>query len=83
MIVNSTRRKPNSNEPSPRPTEKPNHLSKKSNCGMGTFSDEIMSTLLDDNLATANFDGSVVQSQAWRRLGLRPFHQLAHNQRSA
>jgi hypothetical protein len=50
---------------------------------MGTFSDEIMSTLLDDNLATANFDGSVVQSQAWRRLGLRPFHQLAHNQRSA
>ena len=30
------------------------------NCGMETFSDEIMSTLLDDNLATANFDG-----QAW------------------
>ena len=28
-----------------------------SNCGMETFSDEIMSTLLDDNLATANFDG--------------------------
>jgi carbonic anhydrase len=27
------------------------------NCGMETFSDEIMSTLLDDNLATANFDG--------------------------
>ena len=26
------------------------------NCGMETFSDEIMSTLLDDNLATANFD---------------------------
>jgi hypothetical protein len=33
MIVNSTRRKTNSNEPSPWPTEKPNHLSKKSNCG--------------------------------------------------
>jgi carbonic anhydrase len=30
------------------------------NCGMETFSDDIMSTLLDDNLATANFDG-----QAW------------------
>ena len=30
------------------------------NCGMETFSDEIMSTLLDDNLATANFDG-----EAW------------------
>ena len=29
------------------------------NCGMETFSDEIMSTLLDDNLATANFDGKV------------------------
>ena len=28
-----------------------------SNCGMETFSDDIMSTLLDDNLATANFDG--------------------------
>jgi len=28
------------------------------NCGMETFSDEIMSTLLDDNLATANFDGN-------------------------
>jgi carbonic anhydrase len=27
------------------------------NCGMETFSDEIMSTLLDDNLATASFDG--------------------------
>ena len=27
------------------------------NCGMETFSDEIMSTLLDDSLATANFDG--------------------------
>ena len=27
------------------------------NCGMETFSDEIMSSLLDDNLATANFDG--------------------------
>src|SRR5262245_9150545 len=27
------------------------------NCGMETFSDEIMSTLLDDNLATAYFDG--------------------------
>ena len=27
------------------------------NCGMETFSDEIMSTLLDDNLATSNFDG--------------------------
>jgi carbonic anhydrase len=27
------------------------------NCGMETFSNEIMSTLLDDNLATANFDG--------------------------
>jgi len=26
------------------------------NCGMETFSDEIMSTLLDDSLATANFD---------------------------
>jgi carbonic anhydrase len=26
---------------------------------METFSDEIMSTLLDDNLATANFDGKV------------------------
>jgi carbonic anhydrase len=30
------------------------------NCGMETFSDEIMSTLLDDNLAPANFD-----SKAW------------------
>src|SRR5262245_18089032 len=28
------------------------------NCGMETFSDEIMSTLLDDSLATANFDGN-------------------------
>jgi len=28
-----------------------------SNCGMETFSDEIMSALLDDNLTTANFDG--------------------------
>ena len=28
-----------------------------SNCGMETFSDEVMSTLLDDSLATANFDG--------------------------
>jgi len=28
-----------------------------SNCGMETFSDEIMSTLLEDNLATAEFDG--------------------------
>jgi carbonic anhydrase len=27
------------------------------NCGMETFSDEIMSTLLDDSLATANFNG--------------------------
>ena len=27
------------------------------NCGMETFSDEIMSTLLDDSLATTNFDG--------------------------
>jgi carbonic anhydrase len=27
------------------------------NCGMETFSDEIMSALLDDNLATAHFDG--------------------------
>ena len=28
-----------------------------SNCGMETFSDEIMSALLEDNLATAEFDG--------------------------
>jgi carbonic anhydrase len=27
------------------------------NCGMETFTNEIMSNLLDDNLATANFDG--------------------------
>src|SRR5262245_37593645 len=30
MIANSTNRKINSNDPSPRPPEKPNHLSKKS-----------------------------------------------------
>ena len=28
-----------------------------SNCGMETFSDDIMSALLEDNLATAEFDG--------------------------
>ncbi len=53
-------------------------------CGMLTFTNEVMSDLLDDNLETAGFDGKKwVEPQARRRQCLRPFHQLAHDQRSA
>ena len=53
-------------------------------CGMLTFTNEVMSDLLDDNLETASFDG---KKWANPKHGggnrLRPFHQLAHDQRPA
>ena len=45
------------------------------NCGMELFSDEVMAGLLDDNLATASFDGKTCAAR--RRLRGWPFHQVA------
>ncbi len=53
-------------------------------CGMLTFTNEVMSDLLDDNLRDRRLRRQEMgEPQARRRLGLRPFHQLAHDQRSA
>ena len=52
-------------------------------CGMELFSDAVMADLLEDNLATASFDGRTwSKSSARRRLRRRPFHQMAHHRQA-
>jgi carbonic anhydrase len=48
------------------------------NCGMELFSDDIMAELLEDDLATASFDGKKWSNPHHR--GGRPFHQMAYDQ---
>ncbi len=51
------------------------------NCGMELFSDEVMAELLEDDLATAAFDGKTWSNpHHTRRPHGRPFHQMAHDQ---
>ncbi len=53
-------------------------------CGMLTFTNEVMSDLLEDNLQTTKLRRQeMVQCEARWRLGPRSFHQLAHDQGSA
>ena len=51
------------------------------NCGMELFSDDVMAELLEDDLATASFDGKKwVEPAPSRRPHGRPFHQMAYDQ---
>ena len=51
------------------------------NCGMELFTDQVMGELLEDDLGTASFDGSLVQPAPPRRPCRRPLHQMAHDRR--